>query len=195
MILDVRDVADVSADMSYTGRYLCWHGSLPGSLRGKGSQLFVATSGLVGHQIAALQTEKDHGPLPEGLYSLSSGVDPKQASVEAANARGELSITNTEDGIQFLRVGGNGPVDTNWGTVRVKLTPQQGNMHNRSGFYLHNSHKGFSHGCIEVGKTAEGVDYFASLLEYATEKNRRPRLVLRVKYADRFQSTLGKTQW
>jgi hypothetical protein len=193
--VSVRDVADRSADMTYTGRYLCWHGSLPRDLRPAGPLLFVATSGLVGHQIAALQKEADHGPLPEGLYTLTSSVDPKQASVEAANARGEDSLKNVGEGIQFLRIGGNGPVDPQWGTLRVRLTPRQGNMYGRGGFYLHNSHKGFSHGCIEVGKSPEGVDFFSSLLSYASEPGRRSQLMLRVKYADQFQSTLGKTQW
>jgi hypothetical protein len=106
--------------------------------------------------------------------------------VEVANGRGELSITNFEEGIQFLRIDGNGPVDSDWGTLRVKLTPIQGNMYGRGGFYLHNSQKRYSHGCIEVGKTAAGVDFFTAM-------SRKPKLILRVKYSYPEQITRGNT--
>lgn len=192
--VDVGPTATTSADLLYTGRYLGWHRSLPASFNGA-PRLFVATSGLVGHQRARDQTSKDHGPLPEGIYSFVASIDSKQASVETANARGEQATLNHEEGIQFLRVGGNGPVDPQWGTLRVRLTPQRGNMHGRGGFYLHNSHKGFSHGCTEVGSSPDGVDFFPALLGYVRQRSHKPTLTIEVKYSHPEQSTLGRTQW
>jgi hypothetical protein len=192
--VEVGPTAATSADLLYTGRYLGWHRSLPASFNGV-PRLFVATSGLEGHQRARDQKSKDHGPLPEGIYSLVASIDSKQASVEAANARGEKSIKNHEEGIQFLRIGGAGPVDRQWGTLRVRLTPQRGNMHSRGGFYLHNSHKGFSHGCIEVGSSPDGVDFFSALLGYVRQRSHKATLTLEVKYSHPEQSTLGRTKW
>ena len=85
-------------------------------------------------------------------------------------------------------------MDTNWGTMRVRLAPTSGNMFKRDGFYLHNSHKGFSHGCIEVGSTFEGTDFFSSLLLRASELRSGSKLSLRVTYSYPEQSTLGRTK-
>jgi hypothetical protein len=148
---------------------------------------------LVGHQIALAQDQKDHGPLPEGLYTLRAAVDPGRASVEAANRRGDKSTSNTDEGIQFLRIGGQGIVDIDWGTMRVKLNPLQGKMYGRGGFYIHNSRKGFSHGCVEVAPSGDGVDFFTALLAYANDPKKKPYLKLRVKYSYPEQITVGGT--
>ncbi|MGW2215912.1 hypothetical protein ACWCSD_13065 [Nonomuraea sp. NPDC001684] len=191
--LDVRDATDDQADLVYTGKFLYWRRSMPASLQGSGTLLYAATSGLVGHQIGAMQNSKDHGPLPEGLYTFLTHVDPRQNSVEAANQRGDKAVSNPGEGIQFLPVGGNGPVFPDWGTFRVRLTPIQGNMYGRGGFYLHNSHKGYSHGCVEVGVNADGLDFFSGLLAYAGSQPRKAKLVLRVRYSYPEQGTLGRT--
>ncbi|GAA4489077.1 hypothetical protein GCM10023094_50040 [Rhodococcus olei] len=187
----VDDASDTETDMTYSGRYLYWHGNRPSIVRG--SLLFPATSGLVGHQIALAQNQKDHGPLPEGLFALRAAVSPGQASVEAANRRGDNSTSNTEEGVQFLRIGGQGIVDINWGTMRVKLNPLQGDMHKRDGFYIHNSRKGYSHGCIEVAPSGDGVDFFAALLAYSNDPKKKQYLKLRVKYSYPAQDTVGNT--
>ena len=70
-----------------------------------------------------------------------------------------------------------------WGTMRVRLTPVSGQMFGRSGFYLHNSHKGFSHGCIEVGSGPSSTDFFSALVQYALSPSQgRNMLTLGVKY-------------
>ncbi|MFR9781034.1 hypothetical protein ACL02O_34000 [Micromonospora sp. MS34] len=191
--VNVREVEGGDADLIYSGKLLFWHSSIPKAVRPAGPLLFSATSGLLGSQIGLQQSVKDHGPVPEGLYTFFTHVNPRQNSVQAANLRGDGAISNTEEGIEFLPIGGNGPVRPEWGTFRVRLTPVRGNMHGRGGFYLHNSRKGFSHGCIEVGKTADGDDFFAFLLAYSGEKTRRPKLTLRVKYSYPEQLTRGST--
>ncbi len=197
LVVRVRKVHPSDPDLDYRGTYLAWLRNLPQGL-GQDPLIFHATSGLVGHQIAREMNHKDHGPVPEGTYRLRARLDPKQDSVAAANRvdarRTAESITNPNEGVQFLPVGGTGPVYTNWGTLRVRLTPVSGDMFGRSGFYLHNSHKGFSHGCIEVGTTPTRVDFFTTLLRFATATTPRPvQLTMRVKYGHREQSTLGDT--
>jgi hypothetical protein len=191
--VDVRDVDDKEADLTYSGRFVYWHRAVPESLKGASPLLFPATSGLPGSQSPLFQKVPFSGPLPEGLYVFFTHIDPLQNSVEVANRRGDDAISNRADGIQFLPVGGNGPTRPEWGTFRTQLTPVRGAMHGRKDFYLHDSRKGFSHGCIEVGKSSEGVDFFSALLGYAAERTRKPRLILRVKYSHPAQITRGTT--
>jgi hypothetical protein len=200
LTVEVRMAQPSDPDLSYRGTYLTWLKSFPPGL-GPEPLLFSATSGLVGSQVAKEQSNKDHGPVPEGTYKFLARIDPLQSSVSDANKReaiatrdGALSITNSEEGIQFLPIGGNGPVYSNWGTMRVRLTPLRGQMFGRSGFYLHNSHKGFSHGCIEVGSGPTSAYFFSTLVLYALASTRgQAVLTLGVQYTYRDQTTLGNT--
>lgn len=187
----VRPPEENAVDMVYRGTFLVWHRSLPAALARGGPLMFAASSGLSGSQIARFQRDENAGPLPEADYTFTARVDAAQGSVEQANKRGAKALDNWEQGIQFLPIGGNGPVYRAWGTLRVRLTPR-GPTHGRGGFFLHNSHKGFSHGCIEVGKTLDGVDFFATLLQYAAQGG-RANLTVRVKYPYPDMSTLGAT--
>jgi hypothetical protein len=54
------------------------------------------------------------GPLPESDYVFTARLDPAQAGVDQANKRGDVSVNDAEQGIQFLPVGGNGPVFPQW---------------------------------------------------------------------------------
>ncbi|WP_194908870.1 hypothetical protein [Catenulispora rubra] len=192
----VRPPQETDVDMVYRGTFLVWHRSLPKSLAAAGPLMFAATSGTQGLQVADRQKEGQKedgpaGPLPETKYVFVARLDAAQNSVEAANKRGQQAIDNHERGIQFLRIGGNGPVDTNWGTMRVRLEPL-GPTYGRDGFFLHNSHKGFSHGCIEIGRTLDGRDFFDTLLLYAHEQG-KANLVVQVKYPYPKMSTRGDT--
>jgi hypothetical protein len=66
----------------------------------------------------------------------------------------------------------------------------------RDGFYLHDSYKGYSHGCVEVGDSEEGKAFFDYLIEYATSSKSKQKawLILKVLYHDADASTLGKTK-
>jgi hypothetical protein len=191
--IEVKDDPDES-DLIYTGRWLYWKSNFPSSLPKTSSRLFAATSGTSMFQTAYFQKYELIGPIPEGTYRLLTKIDNLQASVEAANRVDSLlAFSNPRHGIQFLPVGVMGPVSSDWGTLRVRLEPRSGDMHGRAGFYLHNSHKGYSHGCIEVGASIERLDFFTMLLAHARDPNRKSYLSLRVRYGHAEQSTLGKT--
>ena len=104
LTVEVPQVQPSDPDLCYRGTYLAWLNSFPPGL-GPEPLLFSATSGLVGSQIAREQSDKDHGPAPEGKYRLSlQASDPLQSSVSDANKReaitskaGALSITNTDE--------------------------------------------------------------------------------------------------
>jgi hypothetical protein len=74
-----------------------------------------------------------------------------------------------------------------WGTMRARLNPVSGNMYGRQSFYLHNSHKGYSHGCIEVGG-----GFFGRLINYG-QTNSSINLIVR--YPNSTTSTYGGTYY
>ncbi|MFC5828278.1 hypothetical protein [Nonomuraea insulae] len=190
---EVRD--DLEADLVYTGKLVHWRRSVPASLRAHRPLLFHASSGVDRSQTARLQSVEDLGPLPEGLYTFLTHVDPRQNSVAAANKLGDRAVTNNyREGIQFLPMDGDKPKYPDWGTMRVRLTQVRGATYGRGGFFLHNSRKGYSHGCIEIGGTIDDVDFFSALLIHAGSPDRKPKLTLLVKYSYPDQSTSGKTK-
>jgi hypothetical protein len=84
------------------------------------------------------------------------------------------------------------PYWANWGEHRVRLEPDAETAHriaiecnSRGGFYLHDSHKGFTHGCIEVEP-----GFFVRLQHYVRLVKETKMLVI-VKYAG--DSTYGNT--
>ena len=197
LVVRVSKVLPGGPELDYRGIYLAWRRTFPPGM-GPEPLIFHSTSGIAGSQIASQMLVKDEGPLPEGTYVLRARLDPKRDSVAAANRLEARKPTdgalNLDEGVQFLPWEGDKPKYPSWGTLRVKLTPVSGNMGSRVGFYLHNSHKGYSSGCIEVGTTPMGVDFFTTLLRYATATTRRPeQLTLRVKYGHPLQDTRGDT--
>lgn len=170
-------------DMLYNGTKVQW--------RGHGD--FNATSGLPGHQNAAEQSHRDEGPIPEGLYSfpLAIGKDAQMVGP------GQLDV---RDGIEYVanefHFHGDTYENGGWGPERVRLRIEHidspKNRH-RNGFYLHDSTKGYSHGCIEVDR-----GFFAELRRMVALRkghNSGPnRLYLRVKYPDAKAGTYGGTK-
>ncbi|MEV0621403.1 hypothetical protein AB0I81_49305 [Nonomuraea sp. NPDC050404] len=194
--LDYEVLDNQTADLVYTGKLIHWRNSVPATLKTPLPLLFSASSGAEGHQFGRQQFLENEGPLPEGLYTFLTHVDPEQNSVKAANKLGERAVTNNyRQGIQFLPMDGSVPKYPAWGTMRVRLTQIKGDTLGRpGGYFLHNSQKGYSHGCIEVGKTAGGVDFFNALLIHARSPARRPKLTVLVTYSYPEQSTRGKTK-
>ena len=170
-------------DLLYDGTQLTWYGH--------GN--FNATSGLPGHQNAAEQSHMDEGPVPEGKYSFLV-VIAKDATMVAPE---KLDI---REGIEHLpdkfRFRGVEYSNFAWGPDRVRLTTLQidspKNRH-RGGFYLHDSTKGYSHGCIEVDP-----HFFLRLREYAklplNKRSGRFSMILNVKYTSASGSTYGGTK-
>ena len=158
--------------LDYDGQILTW---LPDG------QKFKATSGLiervedaggkariVDHRVPAQQCVPDAGPIPQGTYYLEVRLDPRKYARDDGTSRCNLRPAGP---IQYIPRGGDptrGPKGAeagdcedhwaNWGQHRVALKPADTRTAKscspaRGGFYLHDSTKGFTHGCIEVEST------------------------------------------
>jgi RHS repeat-associated protein len=145
--------------IEYHGQNLTWFGGKAGDRSSPLAQ-FPASSGLPGYQLRAYQDVKDAGPIPQGQYTIDLGPDPDR--VATADPRtGEL-VASPKGGIEkipeetvlrdgrTMTYGANGRPGA-WGNRRAELTPADStNTRGRSGFFLHDSDKGFSHGCIDT---------------------------------------------
>ncbi|WP_227814809.1 hypothetical protein [Nitrogeniibacter aestuarii] len=132
------------ADMSFNGQRLEW----------SGSGTFKATTGMVGFQMPNHQCVPEFGPIPQGVYK----VYVADRGIAQSDKDGRCSLSPAW-GIQSIPRGeaaGNcEQFWMNWGHNRARLEPADGETRNacspvRGGFYLHDSTKGYSHGCIEV---------------------------------------------
>lgn len=158
------------ADMEFDGQVLRWRGT------GK----FRATTGLPEYQHPTHQCVKDKGPVPEGLYKVfiaDRGIakDDGTGFCNLAPAWGVQTIPRGRD------AGACDPYWANWGNQRVRIEPadaitQKACRPARGGFYIHDSSKGYSHGCIEIDR-----GFFVSL-RARSAVNRTGYLTLRVKY-------------
>lgn len=133
----------MTPDLDFDGQILRWR-----------TQTYRATSGLSGHQYPRYQCTMDAGPVPDGLYKVYL-TDAGQAKDDGKG------VCNLEPawGIQTIprgsAAGACEPYWANWGYNRVRLEPADAQTRHacspqRGGFYLHDSAKGYSHGCIEV---------------------------------------------
>jgi hypothetical protein len=158
------------ADMEFDGQVLSW----------KGSGTFKATTGLPGYQVPAEQCTKNKGPTPEAMYKVL--ITEKGAAADDGTGFCNLA---PGWGVQTIprgaKAGSCDPYWANWGYNRARLEPADAHTRHacfprRDGFYLHDSAKGYSHGCIEVEPT-----FFATLrLRAGTAK--RGYFLLKVKY-------------
>lgn len=138
----------------------------------------------------------DKGPVPPGTYILKLWIDPGLAKIDPNTCGLEPSwkiqtIPRGADA-KFPKVDCE-PYVANWGHHRIRFEPYDGPTKavcapvRRGGFHLHDSAKGFSHGCIEVE-----TRFFARLKRYAVKKVGSKSLLLKVKYAH--TSTYGGTR-
>lgn len=164
-------------DMEFDGQVLTWNGS------GR----FKATTGLNEEanedgkdlQFPEHQCVKDKGPTPEGRY--------KVYITDLGAAKGDMSRCYLSQawGVQTIPRGKSAgecePNWVNWGYNRARLEPADALTRHacegtRGGFYLHDSTKGYSHGCIEVE-----TRFFAAL---KSRKATNGYFILKVKYVD-----------
>jgi hypothetical protein len=194
------DKKDQDVDIFYLGQYIVWRRSLPPQATGEDMLMFAASSGKNG--VASAQTLRDVGPLPEGRYTLLAQFDPLQNTVEKANrllaegdTPGKGPFQNYRPGIQRLPSGGLGTVNIQWGDTRARLDPLFNVPGGRSGFYLHDSHKGHTSGCVEVRRDDSRQLFFDALINYASSPSSRkkPTLILKVMYRDMATPTHGHT--
>lgn len=159
-------------ELFYDGQFLKWNDK---------SLTFRSTSGLLGRQIPGEQCTPDAGPIPEGLYK----VYITDHGVAKDDSRGICALTPSW-GIQEIPSGINAgscaPYWANWGRNRARMEPanEATKKHcapiTRGGFYLHDSVKGYSHGCIEVD-----TKIFKHLRQYHNS-SKKSTLILQVKY-------------
>lgn len=167
-------------DLFYNGSQLRWHG--------KGA--FKATSGTPDLQQPKHQCVKEYGPVPEGNYyvALLAGGAAEDDGTGRCQLRPSWQIQTIPRG---QAAGTCEQYWSAWGSNRVRFEAADGATKAkcapvRGGFYLHDSIKGYSHGCIEV----EGT-FFSVLRGYVSStKNRNLRL--RITYAG-VNSTYGGT--
>lgn len=186
-------------DLEYDGQQLRWPAM---------KLTFKATSGITAsvddptdYRDAKQQCVKDHGPVPEGLYNFSTKEDRRTYARD--NGAGTCTLSPASP-IQVIPRGGSSsdepsggtagrcePYWANWGTHRVRLEPadytaQTACHGSRGGFYIHDSTKGYSHGCIETEQR-----FFHELSTFM-KTSKAKTLTVRIKYMN--QSTYGGTK-
>ncbi len=192
--------------LTYDGQRLTWH-------HGDGTQtVYKATSGLVDfddkgnvqdHRKSAEQCKKSEGPIPNGKYYLLLKIEARNKGY-ARNPDPDWCSLRPSPLIQRIPRGGNATAAVrgaaanaceatfaNWGWNRVGLKAADSKTRNactprRGSFYLHDSTKGFTHGCVEV----EGR-FFIKLRRFALS-GKLTKMYLTVKY--KYASTYGGTR-
>lgn len=119
-----------------------------------GAKTFRATSGLPGYQHPDHKCLKDNGPVPEGYYRVFLADLGTAKSTNSGDCR-LIPSWGIEKIPRGAEAGACEPYWANWGMNRARLEPaniatQSACSPVRGGFYIHDSQKGYSHGCIEV---------------------------------------------
>lgn len=169
----------------YTGSKVIYFGGDPGDKTTQ-IKMYKASSGHKGFQNSKYQNKSNDGPIPVGKYSVNLTLNP-----ERRNEFNEDMTTKLGLGIQVIdwekafseRVALHG-----WGQWRARLTPLKGtDTKGRHSFYLHDSYKGESSGCIEVE-----TDLYYDMVEYGAEGNEN--IEVWVEYKNNNTSTDGNTE-
>ena len=131
------------------------------------------------------QCKKDFGPVTEGHYKINLELDPNRRAVRIG---GDFSAGY---GIERTTTIKNGKemAPPDWGSIRARLELMESYYKcdvQRENFYLHNSHKGYTHGCIE---TENGL---FSYLIYFHNKGMKS-IDVNVDYPTNNSTTYGKT--
>ncbi|MEJ2669744.1 MAG: DUF2778 domain-containing protein [Gammaproteobacteria bacterium] len=169
-------------DMTYDGQNISWPG------RGT----FKATSGLPGSQLPKDSCVPDIGPIPEGFYKVFIS-DHGTAQDDGTG----FCALKPSWGIQEIPSGAAAgvcePFWANWGRNRARMEPADVATKNRcspvtrGGFYLHDSTKGYSHGCIEVETR------LFPLLRNCHKTTKKSTVIIKVSYVEG-ESTNGGTK-
>ncbi len=181
--------------LQYTGTQLLFY------IKGQPTHyVFKATAGLAGvypdgkkvdFQNSAYQCYKEEGPIPRGRYKLFLKNDDNKAKRKTSGSC-DLKSAKYIQKIPF----GDEAKDCKdtwalWGKNRVRLYADDSDAKRlcpirRDGFYIHDSTKGYTHGCIETE-----TRFFDRLREYVT-KTKEESMILVVNYFPN-SSTYGGT--
>lgn len=173
----------MKVELVYDGQHVKW--------KDKGLT-FKASSGMPDHQIPGEQCIPDAGPVPEGVYKIFIS----NHGLAKDDGRGICALKPSW-GIQEIPRGAKaGDCETywaNWGRNRARMEPadditkKRCDPIKRGGFYLHDSVKGYSHGCIEVD-----TKIFDNLRSYQSS-TRKQTVLVKVEYV-RGKGTNGGTK-
>lgn len=128
--------------LEFNGSIVTWY---PGNLGDRRNPLFSVSgiSGKVGHQGASNSNEFGKGAIPPGDYKINTALDPsRRAQIIPKGQRHEGEYYSGR-GIQQTE-------GEDWGTERARLEKAPRNPTDRDNFYLHNSDKGQTSGCVEA---------------------------------------------
>lgn len=154
--------------IEFQGQFTTWYFGKYGDRKSGYLFRIPGTSGSEGFQFPEFQSQKGSndgpdpgGPVPQGRYSISLIEEPSRRVRWGKNA------TNSAHGIQMFGLWPDGTSESpNWGTWRARLDPSAGtNTYGRGNFYLHDSGKGFTHGCVETNKSG-GRKLLNQLIKY-----------------------------
>lgn len=155
-------------ELVYNGVQLEWSG------HGK----WKATSGVGDYQTPEHQSRAGEGPIPEGLYDVSltlgNAARPKGVKKPEHSVIYEPAFAIQEMPTNFLVPGERIPFshDNAWGCHRVGLKvvrfkdPEK--CGHRYGFYIHDSTKGYTAGCIETEP-----EFFLALIPFAQQQQKQ----------------------
>jgi RHS repeat-associated protein len=149
--------------IEYTGEKINWYGgNYPD--RSQPGLWCWARSGRDGYQLPREQNNPDRGPVPEGGYTINLRKDPNRvAGLSGGTLAADTGIqripTTGPDGQRLRYIPGN------WGSWRARLEPDVPG--DRYSFYIHNSRKGQTKGCIETCD-----DLLDELLKYRKRNDR-----------------------
>ncbi len=160
----------MAIDVIFNGQELHWFGH----------GTYKATSGMPNFQQPSFQCEEGRGPVPEGNYYIPL----IEGGVAQDDGSGICRLKPSWQIEKIPRGASAGPCEpywANWGHNRVRFEPaDSATKHKcsiqRGGFYLHDSTKGFSHGCIEVQES------FFSALRVFLKRTDKTRLTLKIEY-------------
>jgi hypothetical protein len=141
------------------------------------------------------QKMRDHGPIPSGTYQVAThtkGYASYDASICGLSDSYSIQMIPRGGAAEDEPSGGSaGRCEQywiNWGFNRVALAPYRDMVApHRSGFYIHDSSKGFTHGCIETEQK-----FFTDQLLPTVKAHPKISIDLKVKYEDGFR-TFGNT--
>ncbi len=158
---------------------------------------FASTSGyaeydkddniITSYQKAVFQSIEDYGPTPEGEYEINLTPSPDRH----AQRKGSYLVPNDLGGIEMTEYDENGIhySSPEWGKYRARMTPKSVKRkmkRNIKSFYIHDSEKGYTHGCIEIEHS------FFDLLRYYRISNNSIKVI--VQYPSPKHITNGGTK-
>lgn len=133
--------------IEYDGRTLVYYGGSYGD-RSHPMRWCPATSGAAGYQRTWNVHEPNRGPVPEGRYRINLTLSPNRS----ATFNSSTGVANSSRGIQRIpsipSLPGGDPQPL-WGTWRSRIEKVEVKS-SRDNMYIHNSHKGQTHRCIET---------------------------------------------